>query len=39
MNNEFIHFEKISRKTWQNLHRKTTPPVPPSVNAGRIITG
>ena len=27
MNNEFIHFEKISRKTWQNLHRKTTPPL------------
>ena len=27
MTNEFIHFEKISRKTWQNLHRKTTPPL------------
>lgn len=27
MNNEFIHFEKINRKTWQNLHRKTTPPL------------
>ena len=27
MNNEFIHFEKISRKNWQNLHRKTTPPL------------
>ena len=27
MTNEFIHFERISRKTWQNLHRKTTPPL------------
>ena len=27
MTNEFIHFDKISRKTWQNLHRKTTPPL------------
>ena len=27
MNNEFIHLEKISRKTWQNLHLKTTPPL------------
>ena len=27
MNIEFIHFEKISRKTWQNLHRKTIPPL------------
>ncbi|MEL7693608.1 MULTISPECIES: type I pantothenate kinase [Streptococcus] len=27
MTNEFIHFEKISRKAWQNLHRKTTPPL------------
>lgn len=27
MTNEFIHFEKINRKTWQNLHRKTTPPL------------
>lgn len=27
MTNEFLHFEKISRQTWQNLHRKTTPPL------------
>ena len=27
MTNEFLHFEKISRKTWQSLHRKTTPPL------------
>lgn len=27
MTNEFLHFEKISRKTWQKLHRKTTPPL------------
>ncbi|MDO4666969.1 MAG: type I pantothenate kinase [Streptococcus sp.] len=27
MTNEFLHFEKISRKVWQNLHRKTTPPL------------
>ena len=27
MTNEFLHFEKISRHTWQNLHRKTTPPL------------
>lgn len=27
MTNEFIHFEKISRHTWQNLHRKTNPPL------------
>ena len=27
MTNEFLHFEKISRQTWQSLHRKTTPPL------------
>ena len=27
MDKEFLHFEKINRKTWQNLHRKTTPPL------------
>ena len=27
MTNEFLHFEKINRKTWQSLHRKTTPPL------------
>ena len=27
MTNEFIHYEKISRATWQSLHRKTTPPL------------
>ena len=27
MTNEFLHFEKITRKTWQSLHRKTTPPL------------
>ena len=27
MTNEFIHYEKISRGTWQSLHRKTTPPL------------
>lgn len=27
MTNEFLHFEKISRQTWQNLHRKTNPPL------------
>ncbi len=27
MVNEFINFEKISRQTWQNLHKKTTPPL------------
>ena len=27
MTNEFLHYEKISRKTWQSLHRKTTPPL------------
>ncbi|KXT75061.1 Pantothenate kinase [Streptococcus sp. DD10] len=27
MTNEFLHFGKISRETWQNLHRKTTPPL------------
>lgn len=27
MTNEFLHFEKISRHTWQNLHRKTIPPL------------
>lgn len=27
MTNEFIHFEKIRRHTWQNLHRKTNPPL------------
>ena len=27
MTNEFIHFDKINRLTWQNLHRKTTPPL------------
>lgn len=27
MTNEFLHFEKISRKTWQSLHRKSTPPL------------
>ena len=24
---EFLHFEKISRQTWQSLHRKTIPPL------------
>ncbi len=27
MDKEFLHFEKINRETWQNLHRKTTPPL------------
>ena len=27
MKNELIHFDKINRETWQNLHRKTTPPL------------
>lgn len=27
MTNEFLHFEKISRQTWQNLHRKKNPPL------------
>ena len=27
MTNEFIHYEKISRATWQSLHRKKTPPL------------
>lgn len=27
MTNELMHFEKISRETWQNLHRKITPPL------------
>ena len=27
MTNEFLHFEKISRHTWQNLHRKKNPPL------------
>ena len=27
MTNEFLHFEKIDRETWQSLHRKTTPPL------------
>lgn len=27
MVNEFINFETISRRTWQSLHRKTTPPL------------
>ncbi|MGT2784722.1 type I pantothenate kinase [Streptococcus merionis] len=27
MLNEFINFEIISRDNWQNLHRKTTPPL------------
>ena len=27
MTNELIHFDKINRETWQNLHRKTTPPL------------
>lgn len=27
MTNEFLHFDKISRERWQNLHRKTTPPL------------
>ena len=27
MTNEFLHFEKISRQTWQNLHRKINPPL------------
>jgi len=27
MTNEFLHFEKINRETWQSLHRKTTPPL------------
>ena len=27
MDKEFLHFEKINRRTWQNLHRKSTPPL------------
>lgn len=27
MTKEFIHFEKISRETWQQLHRKFIPPL------------
>ena len=27
MTNELIHFDKINRETWQNLHRKATPPL------------
>lgn len=27
MTNGLIHFDKINRETWQNLHRKTTPPL------------
>ena len=27
MTNEFLHFERINRETWQSLHRKTTPPL------------
>ncbi|MGT2846333.1 type I pantothenate kinase [Streptococcus massiliensis] len=27
MTNEFIHFDKISRETWQNLHRKSRAPL------------
>ena len=27
MDKEFLHFEKINRQTWQNLHRKSTPPL------------
>ena len=27
MSNEFINFEKLSRHTWQNLHRKSQPPL------------
>ncbi|MBP2623113.1 type I pantothenate kinase [Streptococcus oricebi] len=27
MTNEFIHFDKISRETWQNLHRKVPAPL------------
>lgn len=27
MTNELMHFEKMSRETWQQLHRKTTPPL------------
>lgn len=27
MTNEFLHFEKISRQTWRNLHRKKNPPL------------
>ena len=27
MTNELIHFDKINRETWQNLHRNTTPPL------------
>ena len=27
MTNELLHFEKISRQTWQNLHRKKNPPL------------
>lgn len=27
MDKEFLHFEKINRETWQNLHRKSTPPL------------
>lgn len=27
MTNELIHFDKINRETWQNLHHKTTPPL------------
>ena len=25
MDKEFLHFEKINRETWQNLHRKNHP--------------
>ena len=27
MSKDLLHYEKISRETWQNLHRKTTPPL------------
>ena len=27
MANEFINFEKISRKTWQHLHQESQPPL------------
>ena len=27
MPRDLIHFDEISRQTWQNLHRKTTPPL------------
>ena len=27
MTNEFLHFDRISRERWQQLHRKTTPPL------------